>query len=398
MEEANLPRADSAQDLTCECGFTGSGSPTHAYDEYRLLHNEWPVVAKERSLRPRDPRDVLKNLYPVRLIWRGYKAPLEEFGMNYHVVTLFHLPSHEDVSHLGENAVRQFGCLGVEEYSMVESEVDALLGDRSYSGGDLPFEVLGEVDDAMKARAAHVRFYFAHDGLESAQKFLTSLQSTLCEASIETRPEEDWNVEWKKHYSPIPVGDRLMVLPAWIKTENDNRRVVRINPGMGFGTGSHQTTYLCLKAYLEIVDLPVVGRVLDYGSGSGILALGVLVERPEWNADLVDIDPVAHDNARENLTLNDVASERARLLLVEERDSLDQVYPLVFANILQNILHQERDYLIERTGRGGYLILSGLLSSQLPITRDLYQQSENLELVKEEVLGDWGVLMWRRKS
>ncbi len=317
--------------------------------------------------------------------------------MAYHFVTLFNLPPDADVRALGEEAVRDFGCTGVEEYSLVESEVDALLGDRSYSGGDLPVEVLGEVDAAVRAGGQHVKFYFSEEGLSAARSWAENAsRRLLCEVGLETRADEDWNAEWKKHYAPIAVGERMVVLPAWEDpTTQAGKSIVRIHPGMGFGTGSHQTTFLCLKRYLAM-DLPHSGRVLDYGSGSGILALGVLVEQPAWTADLVEIDPIAHENARENLALNNIDPARARLLLTEARSSLAEGYPLVFANILQNILHEERDFLIARTAPGGALVLSGLLDKQLATTRAHYLATGLVDLRAEEVLGDWGVLVWRR--
>jgi ribosomal protein L11 methyltransferase len=318
--------------------------------------------------------------------------------MAYHLVTLFNLPEGTDVPSLSGEAVRDFACTGVEEYALEEVEVDALLGVRSYSGGDLPLEVLGEVDAAMRAGGRHVKFFFGDEALVLARAWATRAgQALLCEVSLETREDEDWNAEWKKHYAPIAVGARMVVLPAWENpAEHAGKTVVRIHPGMGFGTGSHQTTFLCLQSYLAL-ELPAQGCVLDYGSGSGILALGALVERAGWTADLVDIDPVAHENAVENLRLNGVDLARARRLLTSERRELADSYPLVFANILQNILHEERDYLVARTAPGGTLILSGLLDTQLATTRSHYQESGLVELTHAETRGDWGVLVWRRR-
>lgn len=320
--------------------------------------------------------------------------------MSYHLVTVFHVPSASAARDLEEMATHVYGCQGIEEYSLDEPQVDALLGERSYSGGDLPFEVLEEVDQAMMKADIHLKFFFSSEALGLAEEFAFRVRSTqLSEVHVETLADQDWNAEWKKHYRPIHITEQLVVLPEW----NDPRAyagklVVRIHPGMGFGTGSHETTHLCLRAFMGC-DLGAREKVvLDYGSGSGILGIAALVRDSQATADFVDIDPEAHRNCRQNLDLNSIDLQRSRLLLVEDRGELRKSYPIVFANILQNILHQECQYLISKTAEDGFLILSGLLKSQVEETKELYLASGALELVKLEVLNDWGCVLLRKLS
>jgi ribosomal protein L11 methyltransferase len=319
--------------------------------------------------------------------------------MSYHLVTAFNLTDAEAAAELQSIAMEVYSCLGIEEYSLNEPEVDELLGMRSYSGGDLPLDVLEEVDAAMHAGSFHYKFFFSGDQEEVAKNFLLTLQTKfLCEAQLETKVDEDWNAEWKKHYRPIHVPGGLVVLPEWEKHEkNSSEAVIRIHPGMGFGTGSHETTFLCLKAFLAIKsELTQKDTVLDYGSGSGILGLATLLYFPEWLALMVDIDPEAHRNCSQNMELNKISKERVSLLLLDERPMSQ--FPLVFANILQNILHEERDYLIERTAKSGYLILSGLLKSQLSETLEFYLTNPSIELVNQDTKQDWGCIVLRKKS
>lgn len=318
--------------------------------------------------------------------------------MSYHLVTIFNVPNAAMAHSLEEIATVRFGCQGIEEYALNEPEVDALLGERSYSGGDLPFEVLTEVEDAVMSKDVHLKFYFSEDDLSSAEGFQHLLQqSYLCEVQLQTLEDEDWNAEWKKHYRPIEVTNQLVILPEWEDVVPwSDRLVLRIHPGMGFGTGSHETTFLCLKNFMSCEFSPTSQTFLDYGSGSGILGIAGLLRFNDWKGDFVDIDPEAHRNCRQNLTLNGLSEERTKLLLVTERDELDCDYPLVFANILQNILHQERDYLIEKTAVGGYLILSGLLKAQVAETRELYLASKKVVVANEEFRNDWGCLMLRK--
>jgi ribosomal protein L11 methylase PrmA len=111
---------------------------------------------------------------------------------------------------------------------------------------------------------------------------------------------------------------------------------------------------------------------------------------------MVDIDPEAHRNCTQNMALNQINSDRVDLLLLDERPMTQ--FPIVFANILQNILHEERDYLIERTAESGYLILSGLLKSQLSETLEFYLTNASIELVNQETKQDWGCIVLRKKS
>lgn len=311
------------------------------------------------------------------------------------VVTLFHAESvSSDLSSLEALAVNDFETSGIEEYSLSEAEVDELLGERSYSGGDLPESVLDEVDAAVKRGPRTVRFFFEEES--NARGFYDEIHSrVLGESQIEKFPVEDWNAEWKKHYAPIIVNDQLAVIPAWQK-ENlpKTKELIAINPGMGFGTGSHETTFLCLKLFTEKVKAPV-RTCLDFGSGSGILGLAVLKFYPDAEVDLYDIDPEANENARQNAEINNLSGHRFRLLLPEVRRELKSGYDVVFANILENVLRLEKDFLISRVNPGGSLILSGLLRHQAPGIRAEY--SRELEFVEVLEKGDWCALLFRRK-
>lgn len=318
--------------------------------------------------------------------------------MSYFTVTAFNLTDQAAGEVLQATAMDEFGCLGIEEFSLDEAAVDDLLGTRSYSGGDLPLEVIDEVDRAMHAGQFHYKFFFRGTESEAAQAFLQLLKTRfLCEAQLEESGDEDWNAEWKKHYVPIAIPGGLTVLPEWERSKPAPAGpAIYIHPGMGFGTGSHETTFLCLEAMLRVLPgLPERTTVLDYGSGSGILGLAALLYRPASRAVMVDIDPEAHRNCQQNMEINHIAAERVDLLLLDARPTATQ-YPLVFANILQNILHDERDYLVARTEPQGHLILSGLLKSQLAETRDLYLATGHLELVSEAVKADWGCLLLRK--
>jgi ribosomal protein L11 methyltransferase len=150
-------------------------------------------------------------------------------------------------------------------------------------------------------------------------------------------------------------------------------RVLRINPGAGFGTGTHETTQLCLEA---IAKAPRAARALDFGSGSGILSIALALLGSE--VDSVEIDPLAIDNARENAGLNGVAG---KIRLEERLDPAPGSYGVVVANILKPVLLEFADPLVSRLAPSGALILSGL------IERDV-----------DEVAKRFGALLGRQPS
>ncbi len=286
-----------------------------------------------------------------------------------------------------------FNAQGIEEFSLDEPEVDRILGDRSYSGGDLPQDVLDEVEGVVKNGPVTVRYFFEIES--DARGFHQEVcKRVLGEVQVDECPVEDWNAEWKKHYAPIVVNDKLTVVPSWqtdFKIHSGER--ILINPGMGFGTGSHETTFLCLKLFTEEVS-GTLKDVLDFGSGSGILGLAALRFNPDCRVDFYDIDPEANENCFQNAEINSLSDRKFRLLLPEVRNLLQPQYDIVFANILENILLEEKDYLISVVKPGGTLILSGLLRHQSAVIISTYKDS--LTFVKEVTKGDWSALLFRR--
>jgi ribosomal protein L11 methyltransferase len=309
---------------------------------------------------------------------------------SYYIVSVLS-KDNEDLD-LAELALKEFNSTGVEEFSLDEATVDEILGERSYSGGDLPESVLDEVNTKAKDYSELYKFYFSNK--EDAGSFLFEVSNHSLNAKLTEHTQEDWNQEWKKHYKQIVVNDELIIAPEWEK-DVESKHVLYIQPGMGFGTGSHETTFLCLKKYLELPNAKDKIQVLDFGSGSGILGLATLLLNKENQVALYDIDPEAMINADQNIAINNMQNLNIVKVLPNNRDQIEKEYDLVFANILQNILELEKDNLKKSIKKDGYIILSGLLKDQVDETKNSYQQL-GLSFVDSEIKGDWGVLVFKK--
>lgn len=205
--------------------------------------------------------------------------------------------------------------------------------------------------------------------------------------------EVNWVETWKQHYHPIPVGERLMITPAWLPDQDSTRIPIRIDPGMAFGTGTHPTTQLCL-AMAEQFTLP--GQpVIDIGCGSGILAIASL-KLGASHALGVDIEAEAVEAVRQNASINGVLEGfevgLGSVTEVLNGDFSIQQAPLVFANILAPILIRLfEDGLGSLVSPGGVLVLSGILDEQESSVVSAAMM-KGLTLKARLQMGDWVTL------
>jgi len=208
--------------------------------------------------------------------------------------------------------------------------------------------------------------------------------------------ETDWSLEWKKNYRPFRIGRQLVIVPSWMEwNAGPGDVILRLDPGMAFGTGMHPTTQLCLEA-LEERTRPGV-EMIDLGCGSGILSIAAL-RLGAGKAEGWDIDPEAVRVARENAALNGVAARFAvrkgslQDMLTEGRSA-----PVVAANILAGVLQSMlRASLSDTVEPGGYLILSGILAEQSAAVEAAVEQS-GLHLLEKKIREDWVALIAEKK-
>jgi ribosomal protein L11 methyltransferase len=208
----------------------------------------------------------------------------------------------------------------------------------------------------------------------------------------------NWMEAWKDHYHPIPIGNRLLIVPAWLNPSKSGRIPIRIELGMAFGTGTHPTTQLCLgviEKYIDLQTSPSGTAVIDIGCGSGILSIAALKLGAE-KALGVDIDGEAIKAATANATLNQV-NQRLELSIgsvteiVSGKFSLRQAH-LVLANILAPVLVQLLDQGLDGLLiPEGWLVLSGILLDQSQ-TVEIALSNHGLRLIEKQQIGDWTAL------
>lgn len=176
---------------------------------------------------------------------------------------------------------------------------------------------------------------------------------------IEILEDKDWVREWMKDYQPMQFGKRLWICPSWCDTPNPDAVNLLLDPGLAFGTGTHPTTAMCLHE-LDKMDLQDK-TVLDYGCGSGILAIAALLLGAK-SAVAVDIDPQALLATRANAKRNHITNDILHLYLAGDEPDLKA--DIVIANILAGPLVELAPQLSAMTATNGEIILSGLLNEQ----------------------------------
>lgn len=274
-----------------------------------------------------------------------------------------------DIDALGE-FIERLGVSGI----VIEDEQDMsafLENNRQY---------WDYVDEALldeRRGVSRVKFYLSAD--EEGEETLASLRAELpgffarqgapaAEPEVKLVHEEDWENNWKEYYHPIEIGSKLLVVPEWESAPESGRVVLRLDPGLTFGTGYHPTTQMCLEA-LEGLELGGK-RVLDLGCGSGILSIAALI-LGAGEVLACDIDPKAKDAAGANAAMNgldensfevicgDVLSDAA----LRRRLSAPQS-PVVLANIVADVIIPLCGSINELLAAGGVFICSGIIEGR----------------------------------
>ena len=243
----------------------------------------------------------------------------------------------EDYSDL-EDQVAQIAHVDLIEQDLLEKPRDQVILHLYVEPGASPAELLAALEARMEA---------------------AGVACTIETAGVE---QEDWQNGWRKYYHPMAIGQRLAIVPSWEDTAAEDGRVkLVLDPGLAFGTGSHETTALCLEA----LDGLVQGgeRVLDIGTGSGILAIAAL-KLGAACAEGVDIDPVAVRTAGENAARNGVA-DRLTVLVGDLSDKASGRYQIITANIVAAAICSLAPAVPGLLAEEGVFIASGIIDTRL---------------------------------
>ncbi len=288
-------------------------------------------------------------------------------------------PEHRNKRHMAPT--KKWGEVRITIPKEAQEAVANFLMERGSSG------IIIE-DEGEKEGLEIIKAYFPYPLMIEAQSISRYVEAIreffprICPSDIEIRPvaEKDWMTRWRTFFKASRPGRRIVVKPPWISLEPRDMIVIDIEPSMAFGTGTHPTTRLCLraleKAFTGVYNLPLRGgrtprSVLDVGMGSGILSIAA-VKLGAWHVLGIDIDQRAIDNARENIRIN-----RLRGRIRMRRATISQIgeqFDLVVANIDTKTIEEMRFPLMDRVAERGTLILSGILEGEVDPLRKLFPE------------------------
>ncbi len=260
---------------------------------------------------------------------------------------------------------------------------------------------------------SRIKLYLEVDGSEEKQfarlkKLLDGLKQRNPDTNLGTLevtssllPETNWEESWKDSYPPQPVGEKLIVLPCWNTEATDGRIPVILDPGLTFGTGAHPSTQMCME-FMEQLVKPG-SRVIDLGSGSGILSIAAL-RLGAASAAGVDIDPKAESISRENAAYNDFGGDKFTAYtgnVTEDAKLMEELsaggYDLVLVNIVADVIIGLAPVLGHFLKEDARFICSGILDTRLADVEQALIRA-GLEILARKEKEDWRCVCGKKKK
>lgn len=261
---------------------------------------------------------------------------------------------------------------GIDSYEIIDSDI--------YKEFDNTEKNWDYIDESITNHSDYIEFKCYLENSDDIKEYIKNSCDFIVEFSEKEIKDTDYENDWKKYFKTIFVSDDLIVEPKWdVKSKNS----IIINPGMAFGTGSHETTFLMLK---EIDHIKPSGKVLDIGTGSGILAIAA-AKTFGCNVDAYEIDELAIKSAKENIELNNV-SDKIHLIKKDFREDDVVLYDFIFSNIYAETLADMMDGFSKRIKNEGIIILSGIMNEKSDLVKNAMEEN-NFKIISEESLNEW---------
>lgn len=235
--------------------------------------------------------------------------------------------------------------------------------------------------------------------LDSLRNFMDVGEGTIMVSETE---DIDWINNWKQFFHQFYIDD-LLVIPSWeeVKPEDKDKKILHIDPGTAFGTGMHETTQLCIRQLKKYITSDT--ELLDVGTGSGILAIISLMYGIK-HAVGTDLDPCAVEAVRENMEVNNIASERFEMMIgniITDKEVQDKAgygrYDIVVANILADVLVPLTPVIINQLKPGGIYITSGIIDNKEQTVREAVEAA-GLEVIEVAYQGEWVSVTAQKKA
>ena len=253
-----------------------------------------------------------------------------------------------------------------------------------------------------KGEVAVVKAYFSEeDNMEEVLEYINKKMAELKELGIDTglakvesekMYEEDWANNWKKYYKPTKIGERIVVKPTWEEyNATDDELVLELDPGMAFGTGTHETTRMCIQALDKYVKED--STVFDVGCGSGILAIAA-AKLGAKKAVGVDLDPVAVESAKENVGFNNL--DNIEILYGNLVEVIEGKADIVVANIIAEVICILTEDVKRVLKEDGYFITSGIIHDRVDMVTTKLKET-GFEIVEVNKDGEWNCIVAKLK-
>ena len=307
--------------------------------------------------------------------------------------TKFSLETTTQAVDLVSNMLDELGIEGIE----IEDKVPITEEEKKEMFIDILPE-LGE-DDGK----ATVSFYISDD--EDKDSILSSVKEGLVELAdfvevgdmeitVSETEDKDWINNWKQYWKPFRVADDIIIKPTWetLEEKNENDLVIEIDPGTAFGTGSHETTRLCIQGLRKYITDETV--LLDVGSGSGILSI-IGLKLGAKSALGTDIDPNAIHAMYENAIVNGITEEEFTVKIgniIDDKTLQEEVgmekYDIVVANILADVIIPLSPEIRQHLKKGGLYITSGIIYMKRDEVKEAIEKN-GFTIIEENVMGEW---------